>query len=142
MGFVIKNEALPVIYKKLGLEEQGKVQTFLDKTTAEYLMKYVSKKYGSGVQEKSIPTASKYGSGRTIINVPYARFQAEGKVMVGVKSKSPFAMKNEKKVVTNKKLQYHSDSLRGAHPFERMKADKRDKILMQTIKFARGIDNG
>lgn len=140
MGFIIKNEALPVIYKKLGLEEQGKVQTFLDKTTAKYLMKYVSKK--GGVQEKSIPIASKYGSGRVIINVPYARFQAEGKVMVGVKSKSPWAMKNEKKVVTNKKLQYHSDSLRGAHPFERMKADKRDKILMQTAKFAKGVDNG
>lgn len=140
MGFVVRNEALPVIYKKLGLEEKGKVQTFLDKTTAEYLMKYVSKK--SEVQEKSIPIASKYGSGRIIINVPYARFQAEGKVMVGVKSRRSWAMKNEKKVVTNKKLQYHSDSLRGAHPFERMKANKRDKILMQTIKFARGIDNG
>ena len=140
MGFVVRNEALPVIYKKLGLEEQGKVQTFLDKTTAEYLMKYVSKK--GGVQEKSIPIASKYGSGRIIINVLYARFQAEGKVMVGVKSRRPWAMKNEKKVVTNKKLQYHSDSLRGAHPFERMKADKRDKILMQTIKFARRLDNG
>lgn len=140
MGFVIKNEALPVIYKKLGLEEQGKVQTFLDKTTAEYLMKYVSKK--GGTQEKSIPIASKYGSGRVIINVPYARFQAEGKVMVGVKSKSPWAMKNEKKVVTNKKLQYHSDSLRGAHPFERMKADKKDKILLLTEIYARRIDNG
>ena len=141
MGFVIKNEALPVIYKKLGLEEQGKVQTFLDKTTAEYLMKYVSKK--GGVQEKSIPTASKYGSGRIIINVPYARFQAEGKVMVGVKSKSPFAMKNEKKVVTNKYLKYHSgETLRGKHPFERMKADKKDRILLLTEIYARGIDNG
>lgn len=140
MGFVIKNEALPVIYKKLGLEEQGKVQTFLDKTTAEYLMKYVSKK--GGTQEKSIPIASKYGRGRVIINVPYARFQAEGKVMVGVKSGRPWAMKNEKKVVTNRNLKYHSDRLRGAHPFERMKADKRDSILYETAKYARGIDNG
>lgn len=141
MGFVIKNEALPVIYKKLGLEEQGKVQTFLDKTTAEYLMKYVSKK--GGTQEKSIPIASKYGRGKIIINVPYARFQAEGKVMVGVKSRSPWAMKNEKKVVTNKYLKYHSgEALRGKHPFERMKADKKDKILLLTEIYARGIDNG
>lgn len=140
MGFVIKNEALPVIYKKLGLEEQGKVQTFLDKTTAEYLMKYVSKK--GGTQEKSIPIASKYGRGRVIINVPYARFQAEGKVMVGIHSKSPFARSGEKKVVTNRNLKYHSDRLRGAHPFERMKADKRDSILYETAKYARGIDNG
>ena len=141
MGFVIKNEALPVIYKKLGLEEQGKVQTFLDKTTAEYLMKYVSKK--GGTQEKSIPIASKYGRGRVIINVPYARFQAEGKVMVGVKSGRPWAMKNEKKVVTNKYLKYHSgEALRGKDPFERMKADKKDNILLLTEIYARGIDNG
>lgn len=141
MGFVVRNEALPVIYKKLGLEEQGKVQTFLDKTTAEYLMKYVSKK--GGVQEKSIPIASKYGSGRIIINVPYARFQAEGKVMVGVKSRRPWAMKNEKKEVINKNLKYHSgESLRGKHPFERMKADKKERILFLTEMYARRLDNG
>lgn len=142
MSIILKNKPLKAIYKGLGLEEKGKVQTFLDKTTAEYLMKYVSKKYGSGVQEKSIPIASKYGSGRIIINVHYARFQAEGKVMVGVNSRRAWARKNEKKVVINKNLKYHSDSLRGAHPFERMKADKRDSILNQTANFARRLSNG
>ena len=137
MSIILKNKPLKVIYKGLGLEEKGKVQAFLDKTTAEYLMKYVSKK--GGVQEKSIPTASKYGSGRIIINVRYARFQAEGKVMVGVNSRRAWARKNEKKVVINKNLKYHSDSLRGAHPFERMKADKKDSILNQTANFARRL---
>nr|DAJ09190.1 MAG TPA: Minor capsid protein [Caudoviricetes sp.] len=137
MSIILKNKPLKVIYKGLGLEEKGKVQAFLDKTTAEYLMKYVSKK--GGVQEKSIPTASKYGSGRIIINVRYARFQAEGKVMVGVNSRRAWARKNEKKAVINKNLKYHSDSLRGAHPFERMKADKKDSILNQTANFARRL---
>lgn len=137
MSIILKNKPLKTIYNSLGLEEKGKVQTFLDKTTAEYLMKYVSKK--GGVQEKSIPTASKYGSGRIIINVRYARFQAEGKVMVGVNSRRAWARKNEKKVVINKNLKYHSDSLRGAHPFERMKADKKDSILNQTANFARRL---
>lgn len=137
MGIILKNKPLKTIYNSLGIEEKGKVQTFLDKTTAEYLMKYVSKK--GGVQEKSIPTASKYGSGRIIINVRYARFQAEGKVMVGVNSRRAWARKNEKKVVINKNLKYHSDSLRGAHPFERMKADKKDSILNQTANFARRL---
>jgi hypothetical protein len=137
MGIILKNKPLKTIYNSLGIEEKGKVQTFLDKTTAEYLMKYVSKK--GGVQEKSIPTASKYGSGRIIINVRYARFQAEGKVMVGVDSRRAWARKNEKKVVINKNLKYHSDSLRGAHPFERMKADKKDSILNQTANFARRL---
>lgn len=137
MGIILKNKPLKTIYNSLGLEEKGKVQAFLDKTTAEYLMKYVSKK--GGVQEKSIPTASKYGSGRIIINVRYARFQAEGKVMVGVNSRRAWARKNEKKVVINKNLKYHSNSLRGAHPFERMKADKKESILNQTANFARRL---
>ena len=137
MSIILKNKPLKTIYNSLGLEEKGKVQAFLDKTTVEYLMKYVSKK--GGVQEKSIPTASKYGSGRIIINVRYARFQAEGKVMVGVNSRRAWARKNEKKVVINKNLKYHSDSLRGAHPFERMKADKKDSILNQTANFARRL---
>lgn len=137
MSIILKNKPLKTIYNSLGLEEKGKVQAFLDKTTAEYLMKYVSKK--GGAQEKSIPTASKYGSGRIIINVRCARFQAEGKVMVGVNSRRAWARKNEKKVVINKNLKYHSDSLRGAHPFERMKADKKDSILNQTANFARRL---
>ena len=137
MSIILKNKPLKTIYNSLGLEEKGKVQAFLDKTTAEYLMKYVSRKGGD--QEKSIPIASKYGSGRIIINVHYARFQAEGKVMVGVNSRRAWARKNEKKVVINKNLKYHSDSLRGAHPFERMKADKKDSILNQTANFARRL---
>ena len=138
MSIILKNKPLRTIYKGLGLEDKGKVQAFLDKTTAEYLMKYVSKKGGD--QEKSIPIASNYGRGRVVINVRYARFQAEGKVMVGVNSRKAWARKNEKKVVINKNLKYHSDSLRGAHPFERMKADKKDSILNQTANFARRLN--
>lgn len=140
MGFILRVKPIKEIYGNLGLEEKGKVQAFLDERVATNLMKYVSLK--SRTQLKSIPIASKYGSGRVIINVPYARFQAEGKVMVGVKSRRAWALKNEKKVVINKKLKYHSDSLRGAHPFERMKADKRDSILNQTAKFARRLSDG
>lgn len=62
--------------------------------------------------------------------------------MVGVKSHSPWARKGERKVVTSKNLTYHSEKLRGKHPFERMKADKRDSILLQTAKYARRISGG
>lgn len=138
MGLVIKTKPLQTIYKKLGLEEQGKVQQFLGKTVADNLKKYVS--FKSGVQEASINSIN---SGKqVIINVPYARFQAEGKVMVGVKSRSPWARRGERKVVISKNLTYHSDRLRGSHPFERMKADKRDSILIQTANYARRLDNG
>lgn len=140
MSIVIKTKSLQTIYRSLGLEDKGRVQAFLDKTVGDNLQKYVSRK--SGTQLKSIPIASKYGNGKVIINVPYARFQAEGKVMIGIKSHSPWARKGERKIVTSKDLTYHSEKLRGVHPFERMKADKKDSILNQTAKYARRISGG
>lgn len=135
MSYIIKTKPLQTIYRELGLEERGKVQQFLGKTVADNLKKYVSLK--SGTQKDSVNPIN--GGKQVIINVPYARFQAEGKVMVGVKSRSAYARRGERKVVISKDLKYHSDRLRGAHPFERMKADKRDKILMQTANYARRV---
>lgn len=138
MSVTLKVKPIQTIYKSLGLEEQGKVQQFLGKTVADNLKKYVS--FKSGVQEAS--TYPVNGGKQVVINVPYARFQAEGKVMIGVKTKRPWAKRGERKVVTNRSLKYHNSRLRGAHPFERMKADKRDRILNQTANYARRIDNG
>lgn len=138
MGFKLETKPLNIIYRDLGLEEQGKVQQFLGKTVADNLKKYVS--FKSGVQQGA--TNSINGGKQVIINVPYARFQAEGKVMIGVKTKRPWAKKGEKKIVTSRNLKYHSGRLRGSHPFERMKADKGQSILNQTAKYARRISNG
>ena len=138
MGWKVEHKKLKTLYKELGLEEQGKVQQFLGKTVADSLKKYVS--YDSGTQEKS--TKSIQGGKYVEIGVPYAQFQAGGKVMIGTKSKSPWARRGEKKIITNRNLTYHSSSLRGAHPFERMKADKRESILNQTANYARRISNG
>lgn len=135
MALVLKTKPLKTIYASLGLEDKGRVQTFLDKTVGQNLQKYVS--FKSGTQSKSIPIASNYGSGRVIINVPYARFQAGGKVMIGVRSHSPWARRGERKMLTNRNLKYHGGRLRGAKPFERMKADKGQSILNQTAKYAR-----
>lgn len=138
MSLIIKTKPLQTIYKELGIEEQGKVQQFLGKTVADNLKKYVS--FKSGAQEASVKPIN-HGK-QVIINVPYARFQAKGKVMIGTYSKRPWALRGERKVVIKRKLKYHNSSLRGAHPFERMKADKRDSILFQTENYARRLDNG
>lgn len=138
MGFKLETKPLNIIYRDLGLEEQGRVQQFLGKTVADNLKKYVS--FKSGVQQGA--TNSINGGKQVIINVPYARFQAEGKVMIGVKTKRPWAKKGEKKIVTSRNLKYHSGRLRGSHPFERMKADKGQSILNQTAKYARRTSNG
>ena len=135
MSYIIKTKPLQTIYRELGLEERGKVQQFLGKTVADNLKKYVSLK--SGTQKDSVNSINE--GKQVIINVPYARFQAEGKVMVGVKSRSAWARRGERKVVIGKDLKYHSDRLRGKHPFERMKADKKESILRQTANYARRV---
>lgn len=138
MGYILKNKELKSIYKSLGIEEKGKVQLFLGKTVADHLKAYVSLDSGTQArQTKSIASGKK-----VVIDVPYARFQAGGKVMIGVKSRSPWAKRGEKKILTRRNLTYHNNSLRGAHPFERMKADKYFKILDQVTSYARRIDNG
>ena len=138
MSFIIKTKSLQTIYKSLGLEDRGRVQQFMGKKVADNLKKYVS--YNSGTQ--SDLTNPINGGKQVIINVPYARFQAGGKVMVGIYSHSPWAKEGERKVVTSKDLTYQGGGLRGSHPFERMKADKRDSILFQVAKEARRIADG
>lgn len=141
MSVTIKTKTLSEIYRSLGLEEKGKVQQFLDKTVSQNLQKYVA--FSSGTMEKSIKIATVPGSGKIVINVPYARFQSEGKVMIGVNSHSPWAKRGERKIVISKRLKYHNqDPKRGSKPWERMKADKKDSILRQTIAYAKKVDNG
>ena len=133
MALVLKTKPLKTIYESLGLEDKGRVQQFFGKTIADNLKKYVS--FKSGVQSAS--TRSIEGGTKVIINVPYARFQAGGKVMIGVKSHSAWARRGERKMLTSRNLKYHGGRLRGAKPFERMKADKGQSILNQTAKYAR-----
>ena len=116
----------------------NKTQVYLDNKVVNELQKYVS--YDSGTQAKSIRLATNVGSGIVTIGVPYARFQAEGKVMVGINSRKAWANRGERKVVINKDLQYQFGGIRGAHPFERMKADKRESILKQVAAYSRRIN--
>lgn len=137
MGWHAKLKTARQLYNVLGLEDKGKVQQYIDKRVVENLQPYVS--FKSGAQEKSIVLGSVLGSGRVIINVPYAQFQAGGKVMIGAKSHRPWARKGERKILTDRDLKYHGGGKRGAHPFERMKADKRDSILEEVVEYSRRL---
>ena len=90
-------------------ENLNKTQLFLDKTVGTNLEKYVS--YKTGTQEKSIANAGTYGKGYVKINVKYARYQA-------------YSPKIKKRV-----------DKRGTKPFERMKADKGNKILREIAEY-------
>lgn len=91
-----------------------KCQKYLDNLVVINLMEYVS--YKTGTQSKSIKISSVLGSGLVIINVPYAEYQA-------------YSKKITKRV-----------GKRGTKPFERMKEDKKDSILLQLQKYSRRLD--
>ena len=81
------------------------------------------------------------GSGKVVAAAPpMGRFLYEGKVMVGVDSHSPFARYGEKKVVTDRDLQY-SDA---AHPkvekkwFDAAKRDHGSDWVRMAKKIAGG----
>ena len=88
----------------------NKTQLFIDKTVSQNLMAYVS--FRSGIQQKSIKLATVLGSAEVVIGVPYAELQA-------------YSNKIRKRI-----------GKRGTHPFERMRADKKDSILRQVSAYS------
>lgn len=89
-------------------------QKYLDNLVVINLMEYVS--YKTGTQAKSIKISSNLGSGLVNINVPYAEYQA-------------YSKKIKKRI-----------GKRGTKPFERMKEDKKDSILLQLQRYSRRLD--
>lgn len=62
----------------------------------------------SGFVSKSAISSISNNSDTIVYKGPYARFLYEGKVMIGIKSHSPWARSGEVKIVTNKALTYSS----------------------------------
>jgi hypothetical protein len=87
------------------------------------------------------------GSGMVTYDGPYARNMYYGKVMVDpVTGAAGFltadgwrSRKGVRKVVSERKYQYHGALMRGAFWFERMKADKKDQIL-RGVKKILGVE--
>lgn len=68
---------------------------------------------------------------------PYAKFQYEGNVMVGVKSNSPWANKNESKIVTGRKLHFSTfpHSLATSQWDKAMLTARRDDLVRATQNY-------
>jgi len=90
-----------------------------------------------GFLVKSGDLGTEIGSGEVAWIAPYARFQYYGKVMIGIESRSAYAKKGERKVVTEKDLVYHGGGLRGGFWFQRMKEVHGDQIIEGARKIMR-----
>lgn len=85
----------------------------LDSQIMTDMVPYMPMQTGTFVNVTRAMSAAIAGSGKVVAAAPpMGRFLYEGKVMVGVGSRSPFARMGEKKVVTDKELQFSN----AAHP--------------------------
>ena len=118
-----------IIKKEHGLNDMGRVQKYIDSECIRLMSPYVP--FVSGSLEKTLTMGTKLGSGLIKQIAPQARYLYYGKLMVSSVTGSAWARHGEKKVLTDKDLEYS----KAAHPlagpfwFDRMAADKKDDIL-------------
>ena len=110
MNFKLQQRNLNEILKDLNLEDNGRVQKYLDKRTAERLKPYVS--FKTGTQEAQTQSLK---AGTVTINVKYAGYQA-------------YSPRIKKRV-----------GKRGTRPFERMKEAEKHNILTEVTNYAKSI---
>jgi len=85
----------------------------LDTQIMNDMIPYMPMDTGMFVQRTVAESAAIAGTGEVVAGAaPFGRFLYEGKVMVGETSRSPFAMLGEKKVVTDRDLNFK----KSAHP--------------------------
>lgn len=125
-----------LMLKDRNLEEYGKVQRFIDTEVIRNMEPYTPNLLG--VLYKSAKPYPRAGSGQIIQSTPYGKFHYYGKVMVSPTTGSPWALKGEKKVLTDRSLVHNKSKhpLAGPFWFERMKSDKKDEILQGARKIA------
>ena len=120
------------ILRKRGLEPNGRVQRFFTGECARRMDKYIPFQQGILKDTRIIDPD------RITYITPYAKFQYYGKVMVGIKSGSPWAEKGERKVVTARDLKHHGAPTRGPFWDKRMWEAQKTTILNSVAKMAGG----
>ena len=127
------------LMKELGINPGGRVQKVIDTSTIHYLRLLMPQDSGMLMTNTRNPSP-----GLVTVETPYAHYMNEGILYVDPKYKigafhDPvsgrfWSRKGVKKVPSNKKLQYHGGSNRGAHFVERTLTEHFDDILLEAKK--------
>ena len=100
------NMTAEVDLKKLA-NRYNKAQYELDSAIMESMKRFMPRRDGTFIARTETESAALAGTGKVVAAAPpFGRFLYEGKVMIGEKSRSPWAKKHEKKVVTDRPLSY------------------------------------
>lgn len=113
-----------------------KAQVFIDSEVLRLSAPYIP--FETSMLQKSGILGTVAGSGTVEWIAPYAKYLYYGNVMVSPTTGSPWAKKGERKVLTDKPLNYNGAPKRGRLWFERMKADHKKDIVEGARKLAGG----
>lgn len=121
--------------------QYSRAQCELDSMVMKDMVKFMPMDTGTFINVTKAMSAAIAGSGKVVAAAPpFGRFLYEGKVMVGVSSGSPWAQKAEKKVVTDRDIDFY----KGAHPdaqahwFDAAKKQFGSQWVKKTKKIAGG----
>lgn len=118
-----------------------RAQYLLDSQIMTDMIPYMPVQTGTFIDVTRAMSAAIAGSGKVVAAAPpMGRFLYEGKVMVGVTSGSPWAMKGEKKRVTDRDLDFAKSSKPDvqAHWFDAAKSAHGKEWVKQAKKTAGG----
>lgn len=136
-----KKAEVDLVWKQNFGKEQtdrfSSIQKFIDSECIRLMRPYTPAR--NEILSKGAVLGTKIGSGEIHYVIPYARYQYYGKLMVSSVTGSPFAERGEKKVLTDKDLNYSTFR----HPkaqkmwFEVMKTNHKEQILRGAAAIAR-----
>lgn len=121
--------------------QYSKAQYELDSMVMTSMVPHMPMQTGTFINVTRGMSAAIAGSGKVVAAAPpMGRFLYEGKVMVGERTRSAFADKGEKKVVTEKPLQYSRHANPGAtdYWFDIAKEADEDIWIAKVKKLAGG----
>lgn len=121
--------------------QYSKAQYELDSMVMTSMIPFMPMKYGVFINVTQGLSQSIAGSGKVVAAAPpFGRFLYEGKVMIGERSMSAFAMKGEKKIATDRDLNFSKQAHPkvSAHWFESAKESDGKEWIAKTKKLAGG----
>ncbi len=131
----IKMNSAIRIQRRLGIEPYGPAHKFMAQRCKDRMnSKYVPEDKGI-----LIDTSFVNNNCAIVYPAPYAQFLYYGKVMIGEESKSAYAKKGERKIVTNKDL-YYSKSSSGPYWDKRMMSAEKKELIKEVNNYVkRGV---
>lgn len=126
-NFSVVTDSVSIDVNMKRLEDNfNRAQFALDSAIMTSMVPYMPRRSGQFINVTKGMSAALAGSGKVVAAAPpYGRFLYEGKVMIGEKSRSPWAKKGEKKEATGRNLTYSGGGQ--AHWFDAAKGADLDK---------------